>query len=272
MKYTYFSTEKGGKYLIRQQFILNRRSTASINHSKPLYSETTTPIANIIEPKTKQKWYWCDSKTGELRTHENIICFEDKMISSHYQEQWFPIPDERGHYSIVDWGKYKIAPYHDNFWQCLDDIFDKSLITNPLRMMGFCGPLSRDKRVSEMQSYTQKLRGIPLEYVLERLRERKNIIAYKEDIRHLAKNWFSNPHAFDWDITNTINKIRKLQDIIPKVLDHYNIPFEMFSLDSGDYGKEFNLDKTLPRDCTDNIFSDPSNVDYLVDKYMDMYP
>ena len=268
MKYTYFSTEKGGKYLIRQQFILNRRSTAVINHSKPLWSGTTTPASSN---KDRLNWYWCDSKTGELKTHEDIICFNDKIVSAHYSDQWFPIPDERGHHFIADWGKDKIAPYHDNFWQCLDNIFDTSLITNPFRMLGFCGPLSKDKRITEMESYTQKLRGIPLEYVLERLRERKNIIAYKEDIRHLAKNWFSNPHTFE-DVTYTINKIRKLQDIMPRVLDHYNIPFEMFSLDSGDYAKTFNLDKALPRDCTDNIFSNPSNVDDLVDKYMDMHP
>ena len=71
-----------------------------------------------------------------------------------------------------------------------------------------------------------------------------------------------------------LNNARKFQQIIPKVLDSYKIPYEMFSLDTGDYAKTFDLDNVLPRDSSDKIFTRNEwnqDVDRQVKDYMDKY-
>jgi len=42
---------------------------------------------------------------------------------------------------------------------------------------------------------------------------------------------------------------------MPAVLETLDVPYEMFSLDSGSYGKTFDLDKVLPRDSSDTLFT-----------------
>ena len=76
------------------------------------------------------------------------------------------------------------------------------------------------------------------------------------------------------ETTIILNNIRKFQQFIPKVLSRYNIPFEMFSLDSGDYAKTFDLDKVLPRDSSDTLFTRNiwnQDVDKQVANYMRDY-
>ena len=71
-----------------------------------------------------------------------------------------------------------------------------------------------------------------------------------------------------------INTIRKFQKYIPKLLSRLDIPYEMFSLDSGDYAKTFDLEKVLPRDSHDKMFTfNPwkQDVKMLVDNYMRDY-
>ena len=52
----------------------------------------------------------------------------------------------------------------------------------------------------------------------------------------------------------TINQIREFQEYMPIFLDKHDIPYEIFSLDSGDYSKTFELDKVLPRNSTQTLW------------------
>ena len=108
--------------------------------------------------------------------------------------------------------------------------------------------------------------------MLDEFRKRKNIIVYKENIRSLAYNYFSGngrPESIDDTIT-LINNTIKWQEALPGFLDEINVSYEMFSLDSGDYGKMFDLNKLLP--IADHTVCD-HNQDYekLTDQYMDLY-
>ena len=59
--------------------------------------------------------------------------------------------------------------------------------------------------------------------------------------------------------------------MIPQVLESYDIPYEMFSLDSGDYKKTFDLDMVLPRDSSDELFISDSSEEVIqqVKKYFE---
>ena len=97
----------------------------------------------------------------------------------------------------------------------------------------------------------------------------------KEDIEHLAYNVFSVGAAggfnTEYRATKSINRIRDFQKYMPIFLDKHKIPYEMFSLDTGDYGKTFELDKVLPRDSTQTLWdnNDESiDVRQQVSKYL----
>ena len=106
---------------------------------------------------------------------------------------------------------------------------------------------------------------------IPQLRKRKNIVAYKEDIEHLAYNVYcerGRPGSDD-KVADHIDSIIKFQNILPRVLEKYDIPYEMFSLDAGDYKKTFHLDKSLPRYMSENyITMKTKEIKDKVDKYM----
>ena len=60
---------------------------------------------------------------------------------------------------------------------------------------------------------------------------------------------------------------------MPVFLDKHNIPYDMFSLDRGDYAETFELNKVLPRDSTDNLWLNNYNQDVKkqVSNYMKNY-
>tara|TARA_Y100001963_G_scaffold137707_1_gene201689 strand:+ start:636 stop:1436 length:801 start_codon:yes stop_codon:yes gene_type:complete len=265
MKYTYFSSTKSGKYLIRSQFWYNRKSCAFLSQSKPLWCVLSSPIGNL----DKLEWYWCDKDT-KLSKHSHFLDTRDKLTSSHYDEMWFPIPDHRGHETIPrdQWIT------HENFYQCVDDIMSRDIITNPFPLLGYTGSLGAGRQQDRMQNSTPNINPRP--DIIERLRQRKNIVVYKENIEHLAYNVFAGtgrPESVE-ETTIILNNIIKFQKFMPKFLDSLDIPYEMFSLDTGDYAKTFNLDKILPRDSSDTLFTRNvwnQDIDRQVKDYMDKY-
>ena len=64
---------------------------------------------------------------------------------------------------------------------------------------------------------------------------------------------------------------------MPIFLDKHDIPYEMFSLDSGNYTETFELNKNLPRHSTqtiwDNAFTNDQGIDVKkqVSNYMKNY-
>lgn len=109
--------------------------------------------------------------------------------------------------------------------------------------------------------------------ILPQLRKRKNIVVYKENIEHLAFNVFAGtgrPESYE-ETAKLLDNIIRFQKMIPQVLESYDIPYEMFSLDSGDYKKTFDLDMVLPRDSSDDLFISDSSEEVIqqVKKYFE---
>ena len=113
--------------------------------------------------------------------------------------------------------------------------------------------------------------------IIQQLKKRKSIVAYKEDIEHLAYNILSLAGSFGTieNAINTINQVREFQKYMPIFLDKYEIPYEKFSLDSGDYSKTFQLEKVLPRNSTQTLWGTNDlglDVKKEVSNYMTNYP
>ena len=263
MKYTYFSTVSSGKFLLRSQFWYNRKSCAFLAQSKPLWSVLSNPIGKL----DKLKWYWTD-KNNILQTYEHILDTSDKLTNEEYDEQWFPKPHPKtGHYHL----NRDIMSTHENFYECVDDIMSRDIITNPFGLLGYTGILGSDKMMVRMGTQNPNLN--PPENIVERLKERKNIVPYKENIEHMAYNFFTNRGRLDYEgQCQWINRTLEFQRMIPKVLNSYGIEYEMFSLDTGDYATTFGLDKALPRTSSDTLFKSPNaQVKEQVRQYMDTY-
>ena len=264
MKFTYFSTIKSGKHLMRSLFWLNNKSTCIMSQSKPIWAALSKPIGKLY----KLEWYWCD-KNNKLQTHNYFIDVTDKLLSSHYTEYWYPIKDHRG---------YNYLPYnewvtHENFWECIDSIMERDIITNPFQLLGYVGK-DIHKMLEQVKNNSPTIKPHP--NIIQQLRKRKSIVAYKEDIEHLAYNIFSLVGGFS-DPIKTINQVREFQDYMPIFLDKLEIPYEIFSLDSGDYAQTFELNKTLPRHSTqtlwDYAFTNDRGIDVKkqVSNYMKNY-
>ena len=183
----------------------------------------------------KLEWWWVN-KQYQLESHSHFLDTSDKLASSHYDEMWFPKKNHEGHEYIPreQWIT------HNNFWGCYDNILSRDLITNPFNLLGYAGGLGSEKMMQQMKNKT-----------------RKNIVVYKEDIEHLAYNVFAGngrPESVD-DTINILNNIIRFQKLMPAVLETLDVPYEMFSLDSGSYGKTFDLDKVLPRESSDTLFT-----------------
>ena len=263
MKYTYFSSKKGGKFHIRNEFWYNRRSTCTFSSSNPVWIALTSPHG-IQE---KMEWYWCDRETKKLVYHQHFLDTRDKMTNCHYDELWFPIPDSEGRYTIAF--HKEMSKAHKNIWQCIDAVMNSDLITSPLNLLGYCRGMLSKKMLSNIENMTPDIEPHP--DVIPQLRKRKNIVAYKEDIEHLAYNVYcerGRPGSDD-KVADHIDSIIKFQNILPRVLEKYDIPYEMFSLDAGDYKKTFHLDKSLPRYMSENyITMKTKEIKDKVDKYM----
>ena len=263
MKYTYYSSIKSGKRMMRDLFCLNNRSAVCMSPSKPIWASCLEPFGNIL----KWEWYYCnESYILQKRTH---YIDKNKILEEKYCEMWFPVKNSQGR-KLLDYKKWKT---HENFWGCLDDILRRDIITNPFSLFGYAGRDSH-KFMLEMSNDNPPLKPHP--DIIQQLRKRKSIVAYKENIEHLAYNVFScngRPESVEQTIY-IINEIRNFQKYIPKFLEKYDIPYEMFSLDSGDYAKTFDLDKVIPRNSTDNFWKNNlgQDVKKLVSDYMRNYP
>ena len=217
----------------------------------------------------KLTWYWVGSNE-KLQTYNHFIDTRDKLTDGRFWEMWFPKPDPVTGNPFINRDDFIT---HENFYQCADDILSRDLITNPFNLLGYTNQLGSKKMIQNMLVKKPKLN--PPDFIIKELRKRRNIVAYKENLEHLAYNFFADMDMMNHPVESVcdyINSTIEFQKFMPTILDEYGIEYEMFSLDTGDYSKTFGLDKILPRDSTDTTFTrehpdTTKKVKYFMDKY-----
>ena len=288
MKYSYFCPGKAGKYLIRDMFWHNNKTHCLMCCGEP-------PIYAVMStPKGKFDWYWEDS-SGRLiqashKVHDNIL------LNHNYSETWFPV-ETKGKYCVKkllkdsDINASRTCP--GLFHKCFEHAFQADLLVNPLVMLGYGGVLGTNKLGKLLRNRTPNLENIPLDYVIDELKQRKNIITHKEDMEQLARNYFignghlpyMNPDVlftnteekYVHEVTKLINSNRQFEKDIADLLDYYNIPYEWFNLDTDNYNEVFKLEKTFHKDEDPHHklyenFVDKDTSDKWIGEYVKNYP
>ena len=147
MKYTYFATIKSGKFQLRSNFWMNKKSTVCLSQVNPTWCTMSKPVGELY----KFTWYWVD-RDEKLQSHNHFLDIKDKLTDGRYWEPWFPIPDPvTGNYFI----NRDNFISHENFYQCADDVLAKDLITNPFVLLGYTNTLGSEKMIQkiDMKNY-----------------------------------------------------------------------------------------------------------------------
>ncbi len=272
MRYSYFSGGKAGKLLIRNLFWLNGKTHVFYTTGEPPY------FAAFTTPEGVCDWYWDGGSYHHVESN-------NMMNKIYYNEMWHPVTG-----TIKKWFKHLGPQVGLGRPDCDDLAFQQDMITNPLVMLGYGGVLGSKKLLQQIQARTPQL---PMgSNVIEELRKRKNIIAYKEDIRHMAHNFFvgsgrplykhpdvlvtQTDEGYIKECTKRINYNRAFPPAIADLLDYYKIPYEMFNLDTGDYAEAFDLEHVFPRDIDptpelDEYVTDKEIVEGWIDDYVHLF-
>ena len=255
MKYSYFGGVKSGKFFIRSLFQYNQKSYSLLNTGYTPFTIITKPFGNGYHT---YQWNWEDSRTHEIKYWHEVRHLEsyDEVINQ-IQEQVCPLNE-----SV--WRDMKYLDKHpQNLYKIFPQIYESDLVLNPLFSMGYCSGIGgRD------MNWDLRMRRPPmntdLNYAIKELQNRVNIVVYKEDTYHWVSNFFLDGNtyllqshgedAYVEYVTNHINESRKFEKHLKKTLEYYKIPYETFSLDTGDYCKTFGLSKSIDRSSTDDHF------------------
>ena len=288
MKYSYFCPGKAGKYFIREQFWYNNKTHCLMCCGQPpIYAVMSTPDG-------KFDWYWEDNNGRLVEASHKV---DDNILLNHdYNETWFPA-ETNGQYCIKKLLKDSdINASHTcpgMFSQCFPHAFEADILVNPLVMLGYGGVLGENKLGKLLRNRTPNLENIPLDYVIDELRQRKNVITHKENMHELARNFFigsghlpyKNPYVLFTDteekyvheVTKLINQNRQFEEDIASLLDYYDIPYEWFNLDTGDYCEAFGLEKAFRKDEDPTLdyikqIVDKETSDKWISEYVKNYP
>ena len=281
MKYSYFSGGKAGKLLVRNNFWYNNRSHVFFTTGEPPYYAAVTRRSGVCD------WYW--EQAGELKTYHHVES-SNMMNDIYYNEVWFPKPGTvKKYFRSINCEKLTCC---GSFAKCFDVAFSQDMITNPLVMMGYGGTLGSKKLLKAIECRQPTFTGVPIDYVVEELRKRKNIIAYKSDIRHMAHNFFvgsghpfykhpdvlatQTDEGYIKECTKRVNCNRAFPKAIASLLDDYDIPYEWFDLDNADYKKTFDLEvaytvESDPTPTLDTYVTDKDIVEGWIDDYVHLF-
>ena len=284
MKYSYFCPGKAGKYLLRDMFLLNNRTTFLFH-----CGEIKTMWATAAKPNGQFHWYWEDDD-GKLVTTSHKVN-EDFLLNHHYSECWYYIPTD-GKYIIQNYLKRPEVSSSNtcagDFNKCFSAAADSDLIVNPLVMLGYGGRLGCNKLAKLVRNRDPNLVNIPIDYVVDELNKRKNMVTHKEDLRQLARNYFignghlpyKQPNVYFTDttekyvqqVTKQINTYRQFEQDIVSLLDYYNIKYEWYNLDTDNYKQRFKLDQVYDKEFDPHHrlydFIEPTDV---IEEWIDDY-
>ena len=289
MKHSYFCPGKAGKYFIREQFWYNNKTHAFMcTGDMPMFVVISTSDGQF-------DWYWEDS-SGRLVQASHKVDLGNISFNHDCDEYWFPVETE-GKYHMKnflrdpDINASRTCP--GMFSQCFPHAFEADILVNPLVMLGYGGVLGEKKLSKLLRNRTPNLENIPLDYVIDELRQRKNVITHKENMYELARNFFigcghlpyKNPHIFFTDTeekyvhetTKLINQNRQFEKDIANLLDYYDIPYEWFNLDTDDYCEVFGLEKAFRKDEDPTLdyieqIVDKETSDKWISDYVKNYP
>ena len=268
MKYSYFSAERAGKCHYHFTALMNGKSIARPKENCGIACTIYMPSNNTIQ------WFWIDKDNNtrwlrEYRNYENIDWLgtvndlklrpKDNKKSKHWLARGFihDYPQE-----IDDTCVWLSNRYHEFF----NKFFECDHLLHPEMLLGYWGFTKADREgmsLSDCLLADERYMKVDLDYSISQMKKRKNIIVYKDDIRKLARSWFLgggqlidiSDELYYNNISLRINEARKIPRSMQVALDRFDIPYEVWSLDKGDYGV-FGFDKNLPRyetegcDCT----------------------
>lgn len=260
MKYSYFCPGKAGKYLIRDMFWKNNKTHSLFCcGTPPMYAVMSTPAGDF-------DWYWEDDDTGNL-VQTSYHVDGDIILDHTYNETWYPVLTNGKHCikQLLKNSDIKASSCcTGNFSKCFKHAFDTDIIVNPLVMLGYGGVLGNHRFGEILRNHQPNLVNIPIEYVVDELNKRTNMVTHKEDLRQLARNYFiGNGHLpykqanifftdtiekYVKQVTKQINSYRQFEQDIVCLLDYYNINYEWYNLDTDSYEERFNLDQVFDKE------------------------
>ena len=287
VKYSYFSAERSGKVHFHYSALLNGKSVA-----RP--KENCGNACTIHNPKNNSiEWYWVD-KEENIRWLREYRNYTDIDWSGTIEDNKLPLKENlkskhwlaRGYTNtglIFPEIHDNCMWFSNNYYKIFKKFFECDYLLHPDILLGYWGYTKADKKglnLSECLLKDIRPMYVDLDYSIDQIKKRKNVIVYKDDIRRMARLWFlGGGQMIDMDdetyynnISLRINEARIYPTCMQIALDRYDIPYEMWSLDKGDYsmfGFEKNLDRYVT-EGTDTILKTEhhSKVEGWIDRYI----
>tara|TARA_B100000965_G_scaffold75673_1_gene59946 strand:+ start:3316 stop:4137 length:822 start_codon:yes stop_codon:yes gene_type:complete len=252
MKYTYFGGVKSGKFFIRSLFQYNQKSYSLLNAGYIPFTIITKPCGNGYH---SYEWNWENKFSHELKSWYEVRHLEtiDEVLSQRSENSGMSFTD-----------KSKFAQFPINLYKMFPRIYESDIVVNPLTSLGYCSGVG-SREMNWNMRMRQPPMNVDLEYSLNELRNRCNILVYKENLYDWVHNFFlegstkvleeRGEDGYVEFITNNINESRRFEKYLKNLLEYYKIPYETFSLDTGDYCKTFGLSKSIDISLHDNRFT-----------------
>ena len=284
MKYSYFSADRAGKVHYHLTALLNGKGVARPKENCGVCCTIHTPENDSIQ------WFWVDKEDNIrwLREHRN---YQDVDLLGTINDMKLREKENKGSKHWLARGYIHDYPKEiddtcvwlsSKYYKVFKKFFEIDHLLHPDILLGYWGYTKADKKglnISECLLNDIRLMNVDLDYSIDQMKKRKNIIVYKDDLRHMARSWFlGGGQMLDMDeetyynnISLRINEARKYPKCMQIALDRYDIPYEMWSLDKGDYGVfgfEKNLDRYVTEDTT--ITLKPKN-HHLIEGWIDRY-
>jgi len=270
-KYNYWNYCKTGSWELMCNFFHNKKNTAILHHSTPLFS---TSYNSVGEYYVKQ---WHYQRGDKLKTWYAIKDFSsyDKIINDCFPSaadmdlphQWFyesPFKTSRGDYSMKFWGGRKnnkgdgkIDKNPTVFFDCAGDLLQQDLIHFPHVLLGYDGSIGLDDKITQdLENQTPAHIPHNFDEILSEMRKRINIVPYKEDLEGHVRNflmnalgdaqWMKGQEYYVQECVRRLRNHKKTFHLICRTLDNHNIPYKTFNLDRDQYTDFFDLDNWLP--------------------------
>ena len=284
MKYSYFSSERAGKVHYHFTALLNGKSVARPKENCGIACMINNPKNNTIQ------WYWVDKDDNirwlrEYRNYQDVdwlgtindmkLREKENKESKHWLARGYihDYPNE------IDESCVWIS---SRYCEVFNKFFEVDHLLHPDILLGYWGYTKADKEginLSDCLLDDVRPMSVDLDYSIDQMKKRKNIIVYKEDIRRMARSWFLgggqlidiSDETFYNNISLRINEARKFPRSMQVALDRFDIPYEVWSLDRGDFGA-FGFDKNLPRYETEGTTTTIKPLHYhKIDGWIDRY-